>query len=877
MKTLLTPEEADRVFDLVAEAGALEPEQRAAFLTQACVGADGLRAEVESLLGFKTKAPRFLENPAFDRGLELLGFGAENDLKPGDTLGDYRVLSLLGSGGMGEVFLADDAVHGRQVALKLIGHGRNEEMRGRHFRHERKVLAALNHPHIARLYGSGVTAKGQAYLVMEYVEGERLDRYCQDQALDVTARLAIFRKVCAAVSYAHQNLVVHRDLKPANIRVTPEGEPKLLDFGIAKLLDPEGTVPRIDPTVTMQGAMTPEYASPEQIKGAPITTASDVYSLGVVLYELLTGQRPYAHLKSRRPDELARAICEEEPPHPSTVVSRAAPTTVTATVPAGQVPAARLSSTRLRRRLEGDLDNVVAKALRKEPARRYTSVAAFSEDIRRHGEGLPVSARQDTLGYRAGKFVRRHKTGVTAAALVVVSMVTGLVTAIWQARLAGQERDRAQAALTQAKLAQRQVEQVDDFLQNLLASADPKKLGKDVRMVQVIDAAAATLDHDLANEPEVLVQAHLTLSRTYRNLGLFEPAEQQARAAFTLICQLHGKESPTAARIEAALGYILANRRKVAEAEPMLRHALSIYRAQIQPDRAALADVLASLSYTLTTQPGRSAEADATGADAVAYAHEMWGERNPNYLRVLNQFATTLVGDQEYAKAAETFRQILTIQDQITPDTADTLSPQWNLCICLYNLEKLGEMEVALKRLDADIQRFVDENSLQSTIANVLHGLLNYARGKNGVAIPYLQKALGALSASYPPDALTVVQCRAVLGLCLTRDNRAAEGEKLLQAAYDQREKVSRSDFAHTFGNLDTALGECLLAQKRYPESEPLLLTGYGDLEKRLGLQNRLTIQAADRLHALYLAWNKPEQAARFVAAQANLPAAQTP
>ena len=253
MKIPLTLEEADCVSDLVAEAAALEPEQRAAFLAQACLGADGLRAEVESLLGFKTRAPRFLTSPAFERGLELLGFSAGDDLQPGDTLGEYRVVSLLGSGGMGEVYLADDAVHGRQVALKLIGQGRAEEVRGRHFRHERKVLATLNHPHIARLYGSGVTDKGQAYLVMEYVEGERLDRYCQDRGLDVTARLALFRKVCAAVSYAHQNLVVHRDLKPANIRVTPEGEPKLLDFGIAKLLDPEGTLPRLDPTVTMQG------------------------------------------------------------------------------------------------------------------------------------------------------------------------------------------------------------------------------------------------------------------------------------------------------------------------------------------------------------------------------------------------------------------------------------------------------------------------------------------------------------------------------------------------------------------------------------------------------------------------------------------------
>ena len=545
MKTPLTPEEADRMSDLLAEAAALEPEGRAAFLAQACLGADGLRAEVESLLGFKTKVPHFLESPAFERGLELLGFSAGDDLQPGDTLGDYRVRSLLGSGGMGEVYLADDTVHGRPVALKLIGRGRAEDTRGRHFRHERKVLASLNHPHIARLYGSGVTVKGQAYLVMEYVEGERLERYCQDRSLDVSERLSLFRKVCAAVGYAHQNLVVHRDLKPANIRVTPEGEPKLLDFGIAKLLDPEVvTIARIDPTMTMQGAMTPEYASPEQIKGEPITTASDVYSLGVVLFELLTGQRPYAHLQSRRPDELARAICEEEPPRASTVATHTAPTTVTGTVPADQIPVFREPVGKLRRSLEGDLDNIVAKALRKEPGRRYPSVLALSEDIRRHCEGLPVTARKDTLGYRASKFVRRNKAVVTLAALVVLALVTGLVTAIWQARLARQERDRAQTALVQAKIAQRQAERIDDFLQGMLSSAEPGRLGKDARMVQVIDAAAATLDRDLANEPEVLLQAHLTLVRAYSRMGLREAEEQQGRAALALVRRLHGNENP---------------------------------------------------------------------------------------------------------------------------------------------------------------------------------------------------------------------------------------------------------------------------------------------------------------------------------------------
>ncbi len=435
MKTPLTPEEVARVPDLFAEASALPPEQQPDYLAQACVGAEALRAEVESLLGFGSKLPEFLARSALAHGLEQLGLGAAGDLRPGTALGEYRVVSLLGVGGMGEVYLAEDTVHSRQVALKLIGQGRAEDVRGRHFRHERKMLATLNHPHIARLYGSGITPDGQAYLVMEYVEGERLDKFSQERGLSINERLALFRKVCAAVAYAHQNLVVHRDLKPANIRVTPEGEPKLLDFGIAKLLDPEGTV-NVDPTVTLAGAMTPEYASPEQIKGEPITTASDVYSLGVILYELLTGQRPYAHLKGRRPDELARAICEEEPPRPSTVARRELPITRTTTVPAGESVPNLAAVTRFRRQLRGDLDTIVAKALRKEPKRRYSSVAQFADDLRRHGEGLPVSARPDTFAYRAGKFVRRHKAAVAATSLAVLALVVGLVAATVQARRA---------------------------------------------------------------------------------------------------------------------------------------------------------------------------------------------------------------------------------------------------------------------------------------------------------------------------------------------------------------------------------------------------------------------------------------------------------
>ena len=423
MPELADPLRAARVLDLVGEAFDLAPAERPAFLQSACGEDAALLAEVASLLTYQSGSDTFLVHPAFQIDPETLA-PPSGELPPGTILGDCRIESLLGEGGMGEVYLAQDTVLGRKVAVKLLKRHLDDSDLLRRFRHERRILAGLTHPGIARLYGAAVSPEGRSYLVMEYVEGERLDHYCDHHGLGIPERLALFRQVCAAVAYAHGNLVIHRDLKPANLRVTPGGEPKLLDFGVAKLLDSGQTTAAPDVrTLTLAAAMTPEYASPEQLRGESITVASDVYSLGVVLYELLTGERPY-HFKNRRPDEVARVICEEEIRRPSTVVGRAAG--------AARHPA----FARRQRQLAGDLDNIVAMALRKEPARRYASVAQFAEDIRRHEAGLPVLARKDTTGYRVSRFVRRHRKWVAAAALILLALVAGLITTAWEARRA---------------------------------------------------------------------------------------------------------------------------------------------------------------------------------------------------------------------------------------------------------------------------------------------------------------------------------------------------------------------------------------------------------------------------------------------------------
>lgn len=430
-----------RIFDQIIEA---ETGSQEDLLTAACAGDDGLRAEVEKLLRGHEQASGFIEEPAVAKAAQILQISVEDSLI-GQQIGPYKVLREIGHGGMGQVYLAvrADDEYKKRVALKIIKRGMDTQEIIRRFRNERQILAGLDHPNIGKLLDGGTTEDGLPYFAMEYVAGKPITDYCDDRKLSTIERLKLFRQVCAAIQFAHQNLVVHRDIKPSNILVTEDGVPKLLDFGIAKVLNPELSGQTIDPTATALRLMTPEYASPEQVRGETITTASDVYSLGVVLYELLTGHRPY-RVKSRAPHEILRVVCEEEPEKPSTAVSRVEESTSRdGSKPITLTPES-VSRTRegepekLRRRLRGDLDNIVLMAMRKEPQRRYATVNQLSEDIRRHLEGMLVIARKDTIGYRVEKFVKRNRVAAVAAALVVITLLGGITATTWQARLAQQ-------------------------------------------------------------------------------------------------------------------------------------------------------------------------------------------------------------------------------------------------------------------------------------------------------------------------------------------------------------------------------------------------------------------------------------------------------
>ena len=435
------PERYQRVKDILQSALEREPADQPRFLAEACSGDEALQREVESLLAYQSRHQAFIETRAEDAAARLEQH--DPSALEGQRIGVYRIVREIGRGGMGAVYLAerDDDQYQHQVAIKLVKRGMDSELVIRRFKNERQILANLTHPNIAGLLDGGTTDEGLPYFVLEYVSGTPIDVYCDAHQLGVVDRLKLFRTVCAAVQYAHSNLVVHRDLKPGNILVTVDGTPKLLDFGIAKLLDVDRSSDLTEMTLAGR-PMTPEYASPEQARGDAVTIASDVYSLGVVLYELLTGCRPY-RFRSRLPHDISRVICEEQPAKPSTAVSRAADApTESSAVPAAPSTAHGISRKRgvepnkLKRQLRGDLDNLVLMAMRKEPERRYASVEQLSEDIQRYIERKPLRARRDTFMYRSGKFVERNRLGVAAAAVIVLLLIGGIVTTTRAARRA---------------------------------------------------------------------------------------------------------------------------------------------------------------------------------------------------------------------------------------------------------------------------------------------------------------------------------------------------------------------------------------------------------------------------------------------------------
>ena len=588
----LDPDRRRVIDDLFDDAIDQPPDQRAAWLDMRCTDEE-VRAEVEALIEAHDET-----GGIFDRNAVALAGPLLSAPRIESQIGPYRLKRELGRGGMGVVYLAEraDGQYRSRVAVKLLRNSPDAEDLHRRFLAERQILASLNHPNIAQLLDGGVTDGQLPFLVMEYVDGVPITTYCDRQRLGIEERLHLFRDVCAAVHHAHQNLVIHRDIKPNNILVTDERRVKLLDFGIAKLMNPT-LGPADQPFTKIEWrAMTPEYASPEQVRGDSLTTASDVYALGVLLYELLSGRRPH-RLTSNSPRELTEIIVQRDPMLPSLAVSRVEPASSDIAA-SDQAPEAiaedrRLSVERLRRRLQGDLDAIMMMALRKESVRRYGSADLLWEDVQRHLDGLPVLAHRGTRWYRTRKFLGRHRLEAIAATVVITSLVGGASVAVRQAAVAGRERDRAEQALGQSK-------EVTEFLVRLFRTPAPAGLAHEQVTARDMLVTGTARVEELAGQPIVQAQMLDALGRVNDQLGRFDEAERMFRRALEVRRSQYGDNHADVATTLKHLSTVLAEKGRHDEALRLSREALDIQRRVLGPLNPEVALTLSRVAEMTT-------------------------------------------------------------------------------------------------------------------------------------------------------------------------------------------------------------------------------------------------------------------------------------
>jgi serine/threonine-protein kinase len=655
-----SPERWARIEGLVDELLDLPADRHAAHLDSHCSDDHELRAEVERLLASCMRAESMFESPPLLVAQELASLeehAARDDVSAGHVVGTYRVVRLLGRGGMGAVFLAerDDGAFQRQVALKIVKRGMDtDEIVGR-FRRERQILAQLEHPNIAGLLDGGVTDGGLPYFVMELAPGQSIDRYCDAARLDIDARLTLFMDVCHAVQHAHRNLVVHRDLKPGNILVSDEGV-KLLDFGIAKVLQTEA---EDEPATRLEERrLTPEYAAPEQILGKPTTTATDVYALGVILYELLAGRQPY--VVSGTLAEIERTVCEVMPRAPSLAVQRNGDGRDAEAIATARGTRPDL----LRDQLSGDLDAIVLRALQKEPDRRYPSVEAFAEDISRYLTGMPVVARPDTRWYRVSKFVQRNLLEVALAAAAVTILIAGLIATILFAREADAQ---AQIATAQAGRANRELDNREsalDWLEGIFGEIDPDRidgLGRYDQTVATIDQLMERANvrlELLTDRPEVYAAAANMLGRILFRLGDTYRADSVFRSAHKVLSPLG--DQPDLAVSMMGIGEVARRNGQFQDAERWFRDALRVRESVFGPDDPRIAEALAGLAFSIYNQhpgsPEKLAEADRLYAQAAAFGDAVPLETR---VRISEGFGDIRLAQGNYVEAEAFYQRSL--------------------------------------------------------------------------------------------------------------------------------------------------------------------------------------------------------------------------
>jgi eukaryotic-like serine/threonine-protein kinase len=805
----------------------------------------------------------FLEEP-----VSLASGAALTPSLAGQTIGTYRLVSLMGQGGMGSVWLAercDGRFQGR-AAVKLLNMGLIGRSGEERFRREGTILARLTHPYIARLIDAGVTPDGQPYLILEYIDGVSIDQYCNDHALTVEQRIRLFLDVLDAVTHAHANLIVHRDLKPANVLVSDNGQVKLLDFGIAKLLQGDGEWEGGGATLTRDGAnaLTPQYAAPEQVAGGAVTTATDVFALGVLLYILLTGQHP-AGSAVQTPATLIRAIVETEPRRLSdAVVSDAQSTDAGA-----HGFRCGATSTRLRRILRGDLDTIVAKALKKNPADRYVSATAFADDLRRLLRHEPISARPDTVTYRVARFTRRHARGVAAAAAAII--VLSGSTAFYTWRLA-QERDRAQREAAKAT-------KVSDLMVGLLMGADPianRATSEGPTVRGLLDAGAEQARRELVDQPDVQAEILTVLGRVNRRLGAFDTAQSLLEQALVVGRRAYGNEHVRLAQTLNDLGVLLTDKGDYAGAARNLEQAVTMRRALLGPDHPDVAVTLVELGRVYQDQ-GFNARAEPLLRESLVIRRKSLGEDHRETAVSLNAVASVLRLNGDLDGAESLLRRSLDLnrkqRGEYHPNTGTSLH---DLGLVAASRGDYAAAESLLRRALAIHRRALGESHpVVATSLNSLSRVL-LEQGRNAEAVAALERALAIARPAFGGEnQLVAIYTLNLASVHLMRGNFAAaetlarEGLRIRTEAPNlipsRRRTLLEDDWS--IGGAKSLLGAALAERGRFAEAETALIDALHDLKAMPAPPRRDITETLTRLIRLYEANDLPERAAAYRAA----------
>jgi serine/threonine protein kinase/tetratricopeptide (TPR) repeat protein len=824
----------------------------------------------------------------------------------GQMIGSYRLVRSLGRGGMGEVFLAEraDDQFRQKVAIKLVRRGLlSRHIEGR-LRQERQILASLDHPNIARLFDGGTTLDGTPYIVMEYIDGEPLDLYCDHRKLTIEQRLRLFITVCSAVHRAHQSLIVHRDLKPSNILVTTDGVPKLLDFGIAKMLDDRELMHTMAVTQEDVRVMTPDHASPEQIRGDIISTASDVYVLGVLLYELLCGYKPFA-LRGRRLAELERAICEDLPPTLSTVVSSAERQRDSGIVDVATQRS--MTVAKLRRELGGDLENIVTMAMRKEPDRRYSSAAQLANDVERYLNGLPVLARADSWNYRTGKFVRRHKLGVGLSAALMAMLVGFTVTVYVQSLRIEKERDVAESERRVAESEREHAEAVSSFLIESFKVVDPfAQGGNSITARQILDNGAARITRELRAQPATKAAVLDTIGSAYLGLGLPEQAQSLIEEGLSLRRQLYGEEGAPVARSLYSLNRVYEQKGNLAGAERLALQSLAIDRRQsgetsletagsqcrlgvikkVRGEFAAAERLLQSCLDIRRARLGLHHESVAIPLDNLA--HIAWqrtdnltaqkyltevleidrltrSEEHPLYIRHLLRLATVTHDLGDTAEAEPLFRRAVALNQRVLgpehPETIDTMSAMGTF---LMETDRLDEARRVFSQV-LDMNRRV-RGPEHSYVGNDLENLGRLANRQRDFARAeqYFEQALRIYREKLPPTHGFIATTLTALGRTQLELHRPKDAQKSLAEAVDAW-RVEFGENSPGYANASAALARSKALQGNYADAEPALLRAYPILSK---LTRKIDREAANDvrrwIEELYGSMGQPAAAEKY-------------